>query len=136
MAQLNLDAVMAAHKKNFALAQTEAKAKADAWTKDDALARAKGNTPEQIEARKRVAKLFCEIHLPDEKPADRDARLAKIDYTQPLFPNNARGIDVNAPKGTGFLGMGRKPSYLVSVKYPPQKPEDPIYALEYYAVKQ
>jgi hypothetical protein len=135
MAQFNMDAVMAAHKAHLAKAQADAKAKADALMKDDTLARSKGNAPEQVEARKRVVKLFCEIHLSDEKPPERDARLAKIDYTQPLFPNNVRGLDVEAPKRAGFMGLGRKPAYIVSAKYPPKTAEDPIYALEYYAVK-
>jgi len=120
----------------YAKAATDAQAKADGWMKDDTLARTKGSLPEQVEARKRVARLFCQIHLPDEKPPERDARLAVIDYTQPLFPNNARGIDINAPKSTGFLGMGRKPAYIVSVKFPPRKPDDPVYALEYFPVKR
>ena len=40
-------------------------------------------TPEQIEARQRVARQFCEIHLPDDTPQNRDARLAVIPAPQP-----------------------------------------------------
>jgi len=127
--------MMADHTAKVAKAEADARAKADAYMKDDALARTKGSSPEQVEARKRVARLFCEIHLPDEKPAERNVRLAGVDYTQPLFPTNARGIDVNAPKG-GFLGLGRKPAYIVSAKLPPKTPDDPVYALEYYPVKR
>jgi hypothetical protein len=111
-------------------------AQADAWMKDDSLARAKGDTPEQVEARTRVAQLFCQIHLPDDTPDARAARLAAIDYACPVSSTNARGIDVNNTRGTGFLGFGRKKSYILSAKYPPQKDEDPIYALEFTPVKR
>ena len=113
-----------------------AQAHADALYRDDALAQSKGESPEHRQARQRVARLFCELHLPDDTPADRDTRLAAIDYTFPVTSTNARGVDVNNNKSKGFLGMGRKKAYIISLRYPPQKPEDPVYALEYTPIKR
>ena len=110
------------------------KEKADAMIQDDSLARSKGNGPEQIEARRRVALLFCKCHLPKETPELQANRLAMIDYTSPVISTNAKGIDINNPK-RGFLGMGRKPAYFISEAIPPKKPEDPVYALEYFPLK-
>jgi hypothetical protein len=117
-------------------AEGAAQAQADGWAKDDALARGKGAAPEQVEARRRVARMFCEIHLAEEKAEDRGARLAGVDYGMPVATVNGRGVDVGNPKGKGFLGMGRKPAYWVSERFAPKGAEDPIYALEYYPVKR
>ena len=132
----NANQIISDPKAHFAKAQADARAKADAWMKDDNLARAKGSTPEQIDARKRVAKLFCDMHLPTEKPPQIDARLAQIDYTQTVTTTNGRQKKLDDPKGTGFLGFGRKPAYLVSTQCPPKTDADPIYALEYFPLKQ
>jgi hypothetical protein len=121
---------------NAAKAMVAAKAKNDAAVKDDALAREKGSTPAHIEARKRVAALFCDIHFPADKPAAREVRLAPIDYTQPVSPANGRTVAANSSKPAGFFGMGRKPAYLVSEAYPPKTPEEPIYALQYIPIKR
>ncbi len=99
---------------------------------DDNLARAKGNSPEHIEARRRVAKMFAEMHLPADA---HEGRLSTIDYTMPLNAVNGRKVDVNNPKNGGFLGLGRRLAYLVSARFVPKKPEDPIYALEYSPLK-
>jgi hypothetical protein len=115
--------------------ETQARAIADALQKDHALALAKGHSPEQIEARKRVYKTFSEQHLPQEKPENIQALAAAIDYTQPLVSMNARGIDVNNPKSKGMLGLGRKPAYLLSQQFPPKTDADPLYALEYFPLK-
>jgi hypothetical protein len=108
---------------------------AELWAQDDALARAKGAAPEQVAARQRVAKLFCEIHFTAESAEVRAGHLASIDYSAPLAPINARTVDPQNPKAKGLFGLGRKPAYLVSARFPPRKPEDPIYALEYFPVK-
>jgi hypothetical protein len=115
-----------------ATAQTQA----DAWMRDSALAQAKGSTPDHIAARQRVARLFCEIHLPADAPDARAAHLASIDDSAPVANINGRTVDLQNPKAKGFLGLGRKPAYIVSERFPPQKPEDPIYALEYFPVKR
>jgi len=112
-----------------------AQAKSDVWLKDDALARAKGAAAPQLAARQRVARLFCDIHLAAETEDARAAHLACIDYAAPVATVNARNIDVQNPRAKGLLGLGRKPAYLVSARFPPQKPEDPIYALEYFPIK-
>ena len=112
-----------------------AQAQADNCLRDDAQAQAKGSTPEQRAARHRVAQLFCEIHLASDAPEARSTRLAVIDYSAPVAVINGRGVDLQNPKAKGFLGLGRKPVYLVSTRFIPQKPEDPIYALEYIPVK-
>ena len=96
---------------------------------DDNLARAKGHSPEQVEARQRVARLFARMHLKDQAP------LAAIDFTQPLTSLNAQKIDVANPKSKGFLGLGNKPAYLVTQNFPPKKPDDPLYALEYFPLR-
>jgi hypothetical protein len=134
MPPLTTDAVLQQANAHTAKAMEAAKATNDAATKDDALAREKGSTPSHIEARKRVASLFCSTHFPKDAPAVREGRLALIDFTQPLFAVNGRTIDPN--KSAGFLGMGRKPAYLVSEAYPPKKPDDPIYALQYVPLKR
>src|SRR5512140_3112455 len=100
--------------------EAQARAIADALQKDHALALAKGHSPEQIEARKRVYKIFCEQHLPNEKPENIQALAPQIDYTQPVVCMNARGLDVNNPKSKGMLGLGRKPAYLLSQQFPPK----------------
>lgn len=115
--------------------ESDVRARTAAWMSDDTLARNKGNAPEQVEARKRVARLFCELHLPEEAVPARDARLAGIDYALPVATTNARGIDVNNPKA-GFLGMGRKPTYILSAKYPPKTDQDPLYALSCFPLKK
>ena len=107
------------------------KEKAQAQIADDNLARAKGHSPEQVQARQRVAKIFAEMHLPADAHA---AGLSAIDYAMPLNTVNGRKVDVNNPK-SGFLGLGRRPAYLVSTRFAPKKPEDPIYALEYCPLK-
>ena len=116
-------------------ASAKAKAMTDGWMQDDALARAKGSTPEQVAARQRMAKLFCGMHFSRESEELRGQRLALIDYTAPITSVNGRSVDLQNPKSKGFMGMGRKPAYFISATFPPQKPEDPIYALEYYPVK-
>jgi hypothetical protein len=113
----------------------KARATTDGFLKDDALARAKGAKPEQVAARQRLAKFFCDSHFAAESAELRAGRLAQIDYTAPLATVNGRTVDVQNPKAKGFLGMGRKPAYFVSATYPPQTPEDPIYALEYFPLK-
>jgi hypothetical protein len=123
------------HQQAVADASAAAQATADARAADDALARSKGATPEHAAARQRVAALFCDTHLPAEPAAARAARLAKIDYASPVVTTNARGVDVSNPRAKGFLGIGRKPAYLLSEKYPPKGPDDPIYALEYLPAK-
>ena len=112
-----------------------AKAQADTWARNADLARSKENTPDSVEARKRVAKQFSDIHLQSDSPADRAASLARIDYAMPVTNVNARNIDINKPKKNGIFGFGRAPAYLISKHLPPTKPDDPIYALEYYPVK-
>jgi hypothetical protein len=117
-------------------AEAAARSRADALLKDDTLAQSKGNTPEHIEARQRVAKLFCEIHLPTETPDAIAARLAAIDYTCPVVNINVRGVNLDAPKKkAGFFGLKRQPSMIISTVFPPVKPEDPVYALEFFPVK-
>jgi hypothetical protein len=114
----------------------DAQARADALVQDDTLAQSKGTTPEHIEARKRVAKLFCDIHLAKENAATRDAHLAAIDYTCPVVIINARTVESAAPKKAGFFaGFRRKPNHLLSTAFPPKKPDDPVYALEYFVPK-
>ena len=112
----------------------KARADADAWKKDDALARARGSSAEQIAARQRVVKMFCEIHFPKDTPEIREGKLAQVDYTVPTTTLNGRNVDLDNPKSKGFLGIGRKPAYFVSEAIPPQKPEEPIYVLEYFPV--
>ena len=113
----------------------KAHAMAGAFMKDDALARAKGSTPDQVAARQRVARLFCDIHFASESPELRAGRVALIDFSLPVATINGRAVDPQNPKSKGFLGMGRKPAYFFSAAFVPQKPEDPIYALEYFPVK-
>ena len=127
--------MMAEHRAKVAKAEADARAKADAWMKDDNLARAKGSSPEQIEARKRVAKLFCEMHFPNITPEQIETRVAPIDYTQTVTTTNGRLKKLDDPKG-GFLGLGRKPAYLVSERCPPKTESDPIYVLEYFPLKK
>ncbi len=115
--------------------ENQARATADALQKDHLLGMAKGHSPDQIAARKRVYKTFCDQHLPNEKPENIQALAARIDYTQPMLSTNARGIDVNNPKSKGLLGLGRKPAYLLSQQFPPKSDSDPIYALEYFPLK-
>lgn len=129
------DPIVIEARKTVAAAETAARAKADRFMKDDQLSRSKGKTPEHIEARKRVAALFCELHLAHETPEAVKSHLDAIDYTMPLGPTNARGIDLEHPKGAGFLGMGRKPAYLASKEFAPKSENEPIYALEYYPLK-
>jgi hypothetical protein len=108
---------------------------AELWAKDDALARAKGAGVDQIEARRRVAKLFCDIHFPADSAEVVANRLAFIDYSAPVITINGRAVNLENAKAKGLFGLGRKPAYLVSSRFPPQKPEDPIYVLEYFPVK-
>lgn len=115
-------------------AEAEAQAQADRFTKDDQLARTRGETPEQVEARKRVAALYCELHFPQEPPADIGKILAAIDYQMTVTTLDGRSVDMENPKGIGFLGFGRKPTYLLSKAHPPRD-QQPIYALEYFAVE-
>jgi hypothetical protein len=130
----NTDPEVMAARKRVAEAETAAKVKADQLLQDHDLGRAKGQSPEQIAARKRVVEVFLEQHLPEE-PAEALATLkAGVDYTQPLVSTNARGIDIAKPKGKGFLGMGRKPAYLLSKRFAPRGESDPMYALEYFPV--
>ncbi len=124
-----------AHQQHVAKCSEAATAGAEKFQKDDALARAKGNAFEQVEARQRVARLFCELHLPDDAPAQRDARLAAIDYQMPLAAINARGKDLSAPRSGRLFNFGRKPSYLVSTRFPPKTDAEPLYTLEYFAPK-
>ena len=107
----------------------------EANRRDTALALSSGTTPEHQAARRRVADQFCGIHFSHESAPARTARLARIDYTQPVCVRNVRGVDVENPKRSGFLGLGRKPEYFISTVFPPREPDDPIYALEYYPVK-
>ena len=127
--------MMAEHRAKVAKAEADAQAKAEAMKKDDTLARSKGSAPEQVEARKRVAKLFCEIHFPNDKPEQVEARLAAFDYTQTVTTANGRSKKLEEPRG-GFLGLGRKPSYLVSERFPPKTESDPLYVLEYFSLKK
>lgn len=125
-----------AHRKAlYDKAVADAKAQSDQWMKDDNLARAKGSTPEHIEARKRVAKLFMEMHFDDHSPAVTAPYLAAIDYTLPVTTTNGRIKNLENPKGSGLLGMGRKPAYIQSKRFPPKNDTDPIYVLEFYPVK-
>jgi hypothetical protein len=116
-------------------AEVEAQAKADQFMKDDQLARTKGDSPEQVEARKRVAALYLEMHYPQESGAEIEKILSVIDYQMTVSTTNGRFVDMENPKGIGFLGFGRKPCYLVSKAYPPHDEQQPIYALEYFAVE-
>src|SRR5450759_439410 len=97
MTQLNIPPSNAVKKPIDAASKASANPQAAAaeWMKDDTLAQSKGDSPEHRQARQRVARLFCELHLPDDAPADRDARLAAIDYACPVVSTNARGVDVN-----------------------------------------
>jgi hypothetical protein len=124
-----------AGRKRAAECEAEGQASAAQLQKDHALGLAKGPSPEQVEARKRVFKVFCEQHLPGEKPENIQALAAQIDYTQPMVSMNARGIDVNNPQAKGLLGMGRKPAYVISQQFPARSDADPIFALEYYPRK-
>jgi hypothetical protein len=126
-----VDAVRKIHA-DITKALAHAKVKSDAIANDDALAREKGSTPAHIEARKRVADLFCTQHFPRDTPAAIDARLAAIDFSQPVFPTDGRA----ASKPAGFFGLGRKPAFLVSDAFPPKAPTDPIYALQYIPIKR
>lgn len=116
-------------------AMASAQPKSDAAQQDYKLAVNKGSSPDHIDARRRVARTFCEIHFPKETPADLQHRLDAIDYSQTLAVVNARGIDVDNPKRTGFLGIGGKLAYYVGAAIPPKQPGDPIYALEYHPLK-
>jgi hypothetical protein len=131
----NTDPQIIAARKRVVECEAEARAKGAQLQQDHKLALAKGQTPEQIVARKRVVNVFWEQHLPHEKPEALQAFTARVDFTQPLVSMNARGIDVNDPKAKGFLGLGRKPAYLLSRQFPPHTDADPIYALEYFPVK-
>jgi hypothetical protein len=115
--------------------EAAAHVQAEQYKKDDTLARTKGKTPEQIEARKRVAALYLELHYPQVKPDEIQNVLAVIDYEMTVSTTNGRYVDLEKPKGTGFMGFGRKPQYLVSKAYPPKEEKDPIYALEYFVVE-
>jgi hypothetical protein len=117
-------------------ASLEAAKQAEAWAQDDALARGKGSSPEQVAARQRVTKLFCAIHFAGEAAEATASRLAAVDYQAPVTTINGRTVDVQNPKAKGFLGLGRKPGYWVSEKYPPKGAEEPIYAIEYFPVKR
>jgi len=130
----NTDEELIAAKKRFGEAEAEARAKADGLQKDHSLGLAKGQSPEQVEARKRVVKVFFEQHLPEETPEAVEAFLQTVDSTQPVVSMNARGIDVQNPRGKGLMGFGRKPAYLLSKQFLPHTETDPIYALEYYPV--
>lgn len=129
------DPEVLALRKRVAEVEAQAQEKGERLKRDHELALAKGQDPEQIEARKRVVQIFFEQHLPDEPPEVVAAFLQKVDCTQPVVSMNARGIDVQNPKARGFLGFGRKPAYVVSKKYVPAHDHDPIHALEYYPVQ-
>lgn len=129
------DPEVIAGRKRVIECEAEARALSDQLQKDHALALAKGSSPEQIEARHRVVKVFCEQHLPHEKPETLQALYSRVDYTQPLVSMNARGIDVVNPKARGLLGMGRKPAYLLSQQFPSASDTAPVYALEYFPVQ-
>ena len=129
------DPEIIALRKRVVEVEAEAAALGERLKKDHALALAKGQTPEQIEARKRVVKVFFEQHLPEEKPEGVEAFLARVDLKEPLVSMNARGIDPQNPKSRGLLGMGRKPAYVLSKQFAPKSESDPVYALEYYPVK-
>ncbi len=132
----NSDPAVIAFRARVQEVEAQARAKADGFLKDDTLARAKGKTPEQIAARKRVAATFCQWHLPNEKPEDLQKLYDQIDYDMPVGPTNGRNRDLEHPKGTGLLGMGRKPAFIQSKAFHPHKPDDPIYCLEYFPLKQ
>jgi hypothetical protein len=108
------------------------KEESDRLIKEDTLAREKGKMPEQVQARRAVAEQFLEMHMPEDSTTARDALLAEMDYERPIRVINAAGMDVEHPKGTGFLGLGGKPAYVLSKRFPPKLAEDPIYALEYF----
>ncbi len=110
-------------------------AKSAALTQDAGLAAAKGASPDQQAARRRVAELFCSIHLPTATPDEVAARIAALDLGQPVQVVNAAGIDTSAPPARGFWGVGKKPQYLVSKAVPPKKPDDPVYALKSFPAK-
>jgi hypothetical protein len=129
-----IDNLAAAGRERLAKAEAAAKAKVDAWAKDDALAASKGKTQPQMEARRRVMELFCQLHLPRETPDAIRAILDSVDYAFPVTTTNGRVVNMENPKGAGLFGMGRKPSYLMSKAFPPQNPEAPIYVVEYFAV--
>jgi hypothetical protein len=118
-----------------AKAVADEKARSAAVLREYELATAKGSSPDQVLARQHVAATFVDLHFPAETPSIRQARLAPIDYTQPLAVQNGRVVDIRNPKSSGFLGFGRKPAYLVSAAFTPNKPEDPIYVLEYFPRK-
>ena len=131
----NTDPAIIAARKRVVECEAQARAKGEQLQQDHKLALAKGQSPAQIEARKRVVNVFWEQHLPHEKPEALQALTARVDFTQPLVSMNARGLDVNDPKAKGFLGLGRKPAYLLSRQFPPKTDADPIYALEYFPLK-
>jgi len=99
------------------------------------LARAKGATPEHMAARQKVIRTFFGLHLPEKPPAEVEAYLQNVDLRQPVQVVNAAGVDTNAPASGGILGLGRKPQYLVSPRFPPTSPGDPIYALKSFPAK-
>ena len=117
-------------------ATEKAKAKAAQMQNDDKLARAKGSSPEQLIARQHVAAFFREAHCPTDAPEVRAAHLAAIDYGAPVATINGRTVDLQSPRAKGLLGLGRKPAYWVSERFPPKSAEDPIYALEFFPVKR
>jgi hypothetical protein len=96
------------------------------------LAMAKGNSAEHTAARRTVIMDFISVHNP--KTAENPQPfLVTVDFASPVRVVNGRDIDMDHPKATGFFGMGRKPAYLRSENMPPKTPEDPVYALEYFA---
>ena len=114
-------------------ASQEAQALAGQWRNDDTLARTKGSSPHQVEARRRVVTQFCEIHFPEDTADQRSARLADIDCTRPTTIRNGRTVNLANPKSKSLFAS--KPAYLVSAKYPPASADAPIYALEYFPLR-
>jgi hypothetical protein len=100
--------------------------------RDYELAASKGNTPDHTAARRETIMDFLEVHDP-KTHANPQPFLVTVDFAHPVRVVNGRTLDIENPKATGFLGFGRKPSYLKSDKLAPKKDDDPLYALEYFA---
>jgi hypothetical protein len=96
------------------------------------LGAAKGGSPDHTAARRTIIMDFLGFHVP-KTAANPQPFLATVDFAQPVRIVNGRALDIDNPKATGFLGLGRKPAYLRSEKMLPQKDDDPLYALEYFA---
>lgn len=114
----------------FEHAGPQAQAEADELARLHQLAARTGTSAEQQASRRQVVQIFWNAHLPDKTPTEIETYLLSIDISQPVQVINARGLDTSATPTRGFLGLGAKPRYLLSQRFPPQTPDDPVYALK------